>query len=333
MPASVASDDDGEVENTFVDVDQLQEHDILKLKGNSLHTVGSVQAATSKQLLKIRGFSEIKVDKIKDAVKKCLPNKGSWTCATEILEKRKACFRLSTGSKSWDAILNGGFQSMSINEVFGEFRCGKTQLAHTLCVVAQLPKEQGGGEGKVAYLDAEGTFRPERIQQIAERFGLDPDKTVENITYVRAVNSELQDEHVSELNENFASGGYRLLVVDSICALFRVDFCGRGELADRQNKLGTHLRKLCHMAEEFNLVVFMTNQVQSDPGASALFAGADGRKPIGGHVLAHASTTRILLRKGRGEERVAKIQDSPDCPEKEATYIITNGGINDPDKA
>lgn len=96
----------------------------------------------------------------------------------------------------------------------------------------------------------------------------------------------------------------------------------------------------------------MTNQVQSDPGASALFAGADGRKPVGGHILAHASATRILLRKGRGDERVAKIQDSPgrfmmltvlaydktlirllDMPEKEATYIITNGGINDPEKA
>lgn len=64
-------------------------------------------------------------------------------------------------------------------------------------------------------------------------------------------------------------------------------------------------------AEEFNLTVFMTNQVQSDPGASAIFASADGRKPIGGHVVAHASTTRILLRKGRGEERVAKILDSP----------------------
>lgn len=49
----------------------------------------------------------------------------------------------------------------------------------------------------------------------------------------------------------------------------------------------------------------------SDPGASALFAGADGRKPAGGHILAHASTTRVLLRKGRGEERVAKIVDSP----------------------
>lgn len=58
-------------------------------------------------------------------------------------------------------------------------------------------------------------------------------------------------------------------------------------------------------------LTIQTNQVQSDPGASALFAGADGRKPVGGHVLAHASATRILLRKGRGEERVAKIQDSP----------------------
>lgn len=116
-------------------------------------------------------------------------------------------------------------------------------------------------------------------------------------------------------------------------ACFRVDYCGRGELADRQQKLNQFLSKLTHMAEEFNVCVLMTNQVQSDPGANALFAGADGRKPIGGHILAHASTTRVLLRKGRGEERVAKIQDSPDCPEREATYVITNGGINDPEKA
>ncbi|MCJ1420530.1 Meiotic recombination protein dmc1 [Xylographa parallela] len=113
---------------------------------------------------------------------------------------------------------------------------------------------------------------------------------------------------------------------------FRVDYCGRGELADRQQKLNQFLSKLAHVAEEFNVCVLMTNQVQSDPGANALFAGADGRKPVGGHILAHASTTRVLLRKGRGDERVAKIQDSPDCPEREATYIITSGGIADPEK-
>ena len=113
-------------------------------------------------------------------------------------------------------------------------------------------------------------------------------------------------------------------------ACFRVDYCGRGELADRQQKLNQFLSRLTHMAEEFNVCVLMvspaspadrdwlkalqTNQVQSDPGASALFAGADGRKPVGGHILAHASTTRVLLRKGRGDERVAKIQDSPGRP-------------------
>lgn len=191
----------------------------------------------------------------------------------------------------------------------------------------------GGANGKVAYIDTEGTFRPERIAQIAERFGMDPDQAQENIAYARALNSEHQLELLNTLSSSFASNEYRLLIIDSIMACFRVDYCGRGELADRQQKLNQFLSKLTHMAEEFNVCVLMTNQVQSDPGASALFAGADGRKPVGGHILAHASTTRVLLRKGRGEERVAKIQDSPDCPEREATYVITNGGINDPEKA
>lgn len=162
--------------------------------------------------------------------------------------------------------------------------------------------------------DTEGTFRPERCAAIAERFGVDPaaaETITDNILYARAYNSESQHEILCNMAENFASGEYRLLIVDSICNLFRGDYQGRGELNERQQKLGIHLRKLAEYAEEFNLTVFMTNQVQSDPGASALFAGADGRKPIGGHVLAHASTTRVLLRKGRGEERVAKIMDSP----------------------
>ncbi|KAI5283086.1 Meiotic recombination protein dmc1 [Ascosphaera aggregata] len=211
---------------------------------------------------------------------------------------------------------------MSISEVYGEFRCGKTQLCHTMSVIAQLPRDMGGAEGKVAYIDTEGTFRPDRVAQIAERFGVDSDSALENVAYARALNSEHQLELLHTLSREFANGDYRLLIIDSIMNCFRVDYCGRGELADRQQKLNQFLMKLSHMAE-----------VQSDPGASALFAGADGRKPVGGHILAHASTTRVLLRKGRGDERVAKVQDSPDCPEREATYIITNGGINDPDKA
>lgn len=162
---------------------------------------------------------------------------------------------------------------------------------------------------------------------------MDPSQAQENISYARALNSEHQLELLNTLSSVFATNEYRLLIIDSIMACFRVDYCGRGELADRQQKLNQFLSRLTRMAEEFNVCVLMvsppkielvvarrklgtdqteqTNQVQSDPGASALFAGADGRKPVGGHILAHASTTRVLLRKGRGDERVGKVQDSP----------------------
>jgi hypothetical protein len=138
---------------------------------------------------------------------------------------------------------------MSISEVYGEFRCGKTQLSHTMSVIAQLPKDMGGAEGKVAYIDTEGTFRPERIAQIAERFGVDPDSAQENVAYARALNSEHQLDLLSTLSKEFAGGEYRLLIIDSIMNCFRVDYCGRGELADRQQKLNQFLMKLAHMAE------------------------------------------------------------------------------------
>ncbi|KAL5377870.1 carboxymethylenebutenolidase, variant 2 [Paraphaeosphaeria sporulosa] len=337
-PSSVASDDSINDEGFIVDIDAIQAHgigavDIAKLKANGYYTIASVHAATRRSLAKIKGFSEIKVDKVKDALAKCQPSGGGFQTAHDLGQQRKRVLKISTGSKQFDAILGGGFATMSISEVFGEFRCGKTQLSHTMSVITQLPKDLGGAEGKVAFIDTEGTFRPERITQIAERFGVDPEQTLENITYARAVNSEHQMELLNKVAEYFINNEYRLLIIDSIMALFRVDYVGRGELNERQQKLNQFLSKLTHVAEEFNVAVFMTNQVQSDPGASALFAGADGRKPVGGHILAHASATRILLRKGRGEERVAKIQDSPDMPEKEATYIITNGGINDAEKA
>ncbi|KAF5846003.1 hypothetical protein GGP41_008489 [Bipolaris sorokiniana] len=325
---SVASDDEHNDDSFIVDIDAIQAHgigavDISKLKSNGYYTIASVHSATRRNLLKIKGFSEVKVDKVKDAIAKCqvscagaVPTGGGFQTAHELGQQRKRVIKISTGSKALDAILGGGFQTMSISEVFGEFRCGKTQLSHTMSVIAQLPKDMGGAEGKVAYIDTEGTFRPERITQIAERFGVDPETTQDNITYARAVNSEHQMELLNKVAEFFVSNEYRLLIIDSIMALFRVDYTGRGELNERQQKLNQFLSKLTHVAE----------------GASALFASADGRKPVGGHILAHASATRILLRKGRGEERVAKIQDSPDMPEKEATYIITNGGINDPEK-
>lgn len=321
-----------EVPMSIINVDELQNHginasDLQKLKASGIFTINTVLSTTRRHLAKIKGLSEVKVEKIKEAAGKII--KVGFIPATIQLDIRQKVYSISTGSKQLDSILGGGIMTMSITEVFGEFRCGKTQMSHTLCITAQLSKELGGGEGKVAYIDTEGTFRPERIKQVAERYELDPEVCLENISYARALNSEHQMELVEQLGGELSTGQYRLVIVDSIMANFRVDYSGRGELNERQQKLNQHLFRLNRLSEEFNVAVFMTNQVQSDPGASALFASADGRKPVGGHVLAHASATRILLRKGRGDERVAKLQDSPDMPEKECVYVISEKGITD----
>lgn len=320
-------------QSNIISIDELQNYginvsDLNKLKQSGIFTVNTVLSTTRRNLIKIKGLSEIKVEKIKEQSNKLL--KIDFISANEQLNIRRRVNTISTGSTNLNNILGGGgISTMSITEVFGEYRCGKTQLSHTLCITTQLPREDGGAEGKVIYIDTEGTFRPERIKQIAEKYELDPEVALDNIIYARALNSEHQMDLVENLGKELCQGQYKLIIVDSILANFRVDYCGRGELNERQQKLNQHLSKLNRIAEEFNLAVFITNQVQSDPGASSLFASVDGRKPVGGHVLAHASATRILLRKGRGNERVAKLQDSPDMPENECVYTIGENGICD----
>jgi meiotic recombination protein DMC1 len=320
-------------ESFFQDVDILQNHginasDLKKLKAAGICTVKGIQMTTRKKLCNIKGISEAKVDKIKEAAGKI--SLSGFLTALEYSDKRKMVFRISTGSQELDKLLGGGMESMAITEVFGEFRTGKTQLSHTLCVTAQLPNKSGYSGGKVVFLDTENTFRPDRLREIADRFNLDHSAMLDNVLYARAYTSEHQMELLDCVAAKFHEepGVFKLLIVDSIMALFRVDYSGRGELADRQQKLAQMLSRLQKISEEYNVSVFVTNQMTADPGATMSFQ-ADPKKPIGGHILAHASTTRISLRKGRGEIRIAKIYDSPDMPENEATFAITPGGIND----
>jgi len=319
----------------FQDIDLLQNHginvaDIKKLKTAGICTVKGLQMITKKKLCAIKGLSEAKVDKIKEGVLKVCGANAGFCTALQAAVKRKSVFRVSTGSSELNKLLGGGMESMAITEAFGEFRTGKTQLAHTLCVTTQMPGDNGFNGGKVIYIDTENTFRPDRLRPIADRFNLDQDAVLENVLYTRVYTSEQQFEMLdlvcAKLHEE--AGIFKLLIVDSIMALFRVDYSGRGELADRQQQLAQMMSKLQKISEEYNVSVFITNQMTSDPGASLSFQ-ADPKKPIGGNILAHASTTRLSLRKGRGELRIAKIYDSPDLPESEATFSITVGGVDD----
>jgi DNA repair protein RadA len=250
--------------------------------------------------------------------------------ADEYMEKRRTIGKISTGSKALDKLLGGGIETQAITEVFGEFGSGKTQLAHTLAVMVQKPPEEGGLGGSVIWIDTENTFRPERIRQIAEARGLDPDEVLKNIYVARAFNSNHQMllvEKAEEIIKERASTDrpVKLLVVDSLMAHFRSEYVGRGSLAERQQKLAKHLADLHRLADLYDIAVFVTNQVQAKPDA---FFG-DPTRPVGGHILAHSATLRIYLRKGKAGKRVARLIDSPHLPEGEAIFRITEKGAED----
>ncbi len=245
----------------------------------------------------------------------------------EFAEKRKEVVYIGTGSTELNNLLGGkGLETKAISEAFGAYGSGKTQLGLTLAVNAQLPFEQGGVEGKSVYIDTEGTFRPERIRQIAEAKGLNPDSVLKNILVARAFNSDHQILLIDKVGELIKNGEpVKLVVIDSLTAHFRAEFSGRGQLADRQQKLNKYLHNLMKMAEQFNLAVYVTNQVMSNP---AMMFG-DPTTAIGGNIVGHASTYRMYIRRGKKGSRVAKLIDSPNLPDNECVFFVTNAGVVD----
>lgn len=246
--------------------------------------------------------------------------------ADEFSKKRDKIFKITTGSKNLNLLLGGGIETGAITEVAGAFGCGKTQLAHCLAVNVQIPPEQGGAEGKAAWIDTESTFRPERIKQIAQARGLDPETVLKNIFVARAFNADHQMLLVEKIKDLIKNGEpIKLIIVDSLMAHFRAEFAGRGMLADRQQKINKHMHDLMRIAQAHNVAVYITNQVMANP---AIMFG-DPTTPIGGHIVAHGSTYRIYLRKGKKDSRVAKMIDSPNLPESETVFFITSKGIED----
>ncbi len=245
----------------------------------------------------------------------------------DLLEKRKKVIKLNTMSEAFNELLGGGIETGCITECYGAYGSGKTALAHQMAVSSQLAPDKGGADGMVVWIDTEGTFRPERVKQIAEAMNLDYKKTLQNIRTVRAFNSDHQmllAEKVEDLilKEKLP---IKLVIVDSLMAHFRSEFIGRGTLADRQQKLNKHMHSLLKLTHTHNLAVYITNQVMSKPDT---FFG-DPTVAIGGNIVAHASTVRVYLRRGKKGSRVAKLVDSPCLPDGECMFYITDSGIRD----
>ncbi|MDG6988932.1 MAG: DNA repair and recombination protein RadA [Nitrososphaerota archaeon] len=200
-----------------------------------------------------------------------------------------------------------------------------SQICHTLCVMAQQPRGEGGLDAGSVYIDTEGTFRPERIQEIAEARGLDSEKVLSRITVARAYNSAHQELIVKDLGRIIEPNKVRLVILDSAVAHYRAEFLGRGTLAERQQRLNRFMHQLLRTAEIYNIAVVVTNQVQAAPDS---FFG-DPTRPTGGHVVAHTSTYRIYLRKA-AKNRIARMVDSPYHPERDTVFVLNDRGVDDP---
>ncbi|UCG03721.1 MAG: DNA repair and recombination protein RadA [Candidatus Heimdallarchaeota archaeon] len=302
-----------------------------KLQEAGFSTLESIATVSIGELMALGGLGEKTAGKIIQAARDKLGY--GFVTADVILETRRNMLRATTGADTLDDLLNGGIETGSITELYGEFRTGKTQLAHQLCVTCQLPPALGGFNNddnnpiSCIYIDTEGTFRPERIVSMTTRFGsdLDVQMVLKHIFHGRAYNSDHQMVLVENIIKDAPSKNVKLVIVDSLIAHFRAEFVGRGTLAARQQKLNQHLHSLLKLAEVSNVAVIVTNQVHSQPD---MFFG-DPTMPVGGHILAHVSHTRIYLRKSKGERRIARIVDSPLLPESETVFAITEEGIGD----
>ena len=243
--------------------------------------------------------------------------------ADALLKKRQSLRRISTGSKNLDALVGGGFESGAITETFGQYASGKTQIAHVLAVrnfVEDL-------ESYTFFIDTESTFRPERIVELCKNYGANPDEVLSHVKVARAFNSDHQMLLADKIGEMIETQKIKVgvVIVDSLTGHFRAEFIGRGTLAERQQKLNTHMHTLQRLASTHNLCVYVTNQVMVRPD---VFFG-DPTEAIGGHIVAHASTFRIYLRRGKKGSRVAKLVDSPNMPEAEACFFVATDGLHD----
>nr|BAE96772.1 homologue of the bacterial recA and yeast RAD51/DMC1 [Aeropyrum pernix] len=296
-----------------------------KLMEAGYTTLEAIAAATPQEVSQATGIPILTAQKIVDAAREALniDFKTAYDLKIESMNIKK----ITTGSRNLDELLGGGIETKTITELFGEFGSGKTQICHQLSVNVQLPEDKGGLEGKAVYIDTEGTFRWERIEQMARGVGLDPDEVMKNIYWIRAINSHHQIAIVDKLFTMVKNVNIKLVVVDSVTSHFRAEFPGRENLAMRQQLLNRHLHQLMRLADIFNVAVVITNQVMARPD---VFYG-DPTQAVGGHVLGHAPGVRVYLKKSRGNKRIARVVDAPHLPEGETVFAITEWGIRDPE--
>jgi DNA repair protein RadA len=318
------------------DLEGVQPHLISKLKQAGIQSVLDLAVSIPNELAVggegVGGYEGNTISADKETIselvlkaKKALIDSGilikEFSTADQVLERRKALVRYTTGSKNLDDFLKGGVESQAITELTGEFGSGKSQICHTLCVTAAAANNNHGSINSIIFIDTENTFRPERVHQIAEARGLDSEEIMKKVFICKMINSAQLEALVRNLGKYIEEYKAKLVIVDSIISLHRAEYTGRETLAERQQRLNVILHKLIRLAEIYNVAVVLTNQVQASPDS-----GNDSLKAAGGNIMAHACTYRIFLRKV-GRDRLAIMVDSPHHAYSQVRFTISEKGV------
>ena len=322
-----------------------------KLLDNGFESYQSIAVASPGEMSNTADIGESSASDIINAAREAADVGGFETGAT-VLERRQEIGKLSWQIDEVDDLLGGGIETQSITEVYGEFGSGKSQVTHQMAVNVQLEPENGGLDGGCIFVDSEDTFRPERIDDMVR--GLDDEILADEMERREIEGTPSDEEALEELVEAFLdqihvakafnsnhqillaekakelAGEHeetewpiRIVCVDSLTAHFRAEYVGRGELAERQQKLNKHLHDLMRLGDLYNTAILVTNQVASNPDS---YFG-DPTQAIGGNILGHASTFRIYLRKSKGDKRIVRLVDAPNLADGEAVMRVQNEGL------
>jgi DNA repair protein RadA len=301
-----------------------------KLREAGYITVESIATASPTDLAEAAEIGESTAKKMIKAARE-MADIGGFKTGKDVFEQRKNVRKLKTLVPEFDNLMGGGLETQAITECYGEFGSGKSQIVHQMAVNVQLPEDVGGLAGSAVFIDTENTFRPERIEQMVMGLEMEtaaPEEFLNNIHVARAHTSDHQMllvESARDLAAEMKNSDkpVRLFIIDSLTSHFRAEYAGRGTLATRQQKLNRHMHELFKLVDEHNAVALVTNQVMSNPGT---FFG-DPTKPIGGNIVGHTATFRLYLRKSKGGKRIARLVDSPNLPDGEATFMVEQSGL------
>jgi len=215
-----------------------------------------------------------------------------------------------------------GVRETFIYEFAGEFGAGKSMLAHQL-VVAALKE---GFTDKAVYVDTEGTFSPALVEAVARRFGVELEKLEDSVVVYQPANVVQLEQIVKYDLPRHIQEGCRLVVIDTITALYRAEFVGREHLAARQQRIHYLIDWLRRHARTFGLTSILTNQVMDVPEVFA----AGVKRPVGGNVLAHAVNARFMMarpNKTKPEGYMWPLDVPGMAPDVRIEYRITGAGL------